>query len=146
MLLRIFIILLFTSQLVFSQKQTIVKQYKHEDSIGVNKDISILFYADSTFLNFGLFFDNKIHDSYIWYTFGNFSTENNSVVLNSTDFSKKKEELIRQIKDYYGKRKDHAFIRNYCEFTDTIYKNYILGREAGFLNDAKRGKKYKLIK
>ena len=137
---------MFTCNVLFSQAVTLANKYNREDSGDVNKDVTLLLYSDSSFFYFGIYDNKKIPDSYIWYSYGHYSSSTNNIILNSTDFSNKKDNIIQLVKGYYGKRSDHRRIENYYEFTDEIYRNYILNKNLNSIVDTKKSMEYYLVK
>jgi|GEM_PF-4638548 len=106
------------------QEKDIYKKYILRDSASIYKSAVLLFYADSTFINFGILDNKRDLDLYVWYKAGSWNVKNEHIECLANEKAIQPEELKKLIKYYYRKHRDRVLIENYYEF---VYENYSNG-------------------
>jgi hypothetical protein len=109
----------------------------------VNNGATLLFYADSTYLNFGILKDTESLEMYVWYSYGKCQVNNDIVTCTSAKtFDQKK--VIAEIKFCYHLRSDYRLIDNYYEFANENYNNRAFPVKENAVTDAAKNIEYVL--
>jgi hypothetical protein len=90
----------------------------------VNNGATLIFYADSSYLNFGILKDTESLEMYIWYSYGTWKVNDNTIACTvAKTFDAKK--IVNEIKFHYRLRPDYRLVDNYYEFASENYNNHI---------------------
>lgn len=141
----IFLLLLnLTNNVYFAQidNSKVGEHYFANDSISSNQDVHLLLFKDNSYLNYGIYVNNSESESYVWYSNGTFVKDGDKLILQSVSSTNKREQLIKDIKYSYKKRKDYVLISSEYEFANTKYENYILKTENNHVFDQKKNLDY----
>lgn len=106
--------------------KTIYKKYTQKDSASIYRSGQLIFYTDSTFINFGILDNKKALDIYVWYKAGTWSLKGDGLECHAGEKNMKDEDLKKMVKFYYKKHKDRVMIENYYEFVHETYNNETL--------------------
>lgn len=102
----------------------VFKKYIQADSSAIHSAATLILYADSSFINFGILNDKENFDNYIWYTVGTWEINKEEQIICNSHFEKNsREQCIAFIKENYKKHRDHRMIENYYEFVEERFEN-----------------------
>jgi len=104
-------------------EKVIYKKYVLKDSGLIHKSAVILFYTDSTFINFGILDNKKELDLFVWYKAGTWILKNNKPECMANEKVMPEEDLKKLVKTFYRRHKDRVLIESYYEFVHESYRN-----------------------
>ncbi|PBQ33767.1 hypothetical protein CNR22_18925 [Sphingobacteriaceae bacterium] len=121
-----------------TQEKAIYKKFALRDSLSAHKSAELIFYADGSFLNFGIY-DNKIEkDLYVWYKAGSWILKDNQLLCVADDKRIKEDELKKLVKFHYRRHPDRVLITSYYEFVHESYTSGTLSVSDQNASDAEK--------
>lgn len=104
----------------------VLKKYIIKDTLE-EKHAELILYTNGTFLNFGLVNNKQERDWYIWFTYGNYLSVSDKLILKSANETYDMDQkMLANIKHHYIYREDYTFIKNYYEYVKEYYKDFPL--------------------
>jgi hypothetical protein len=101
--------------------KTIHKKYVQCDSTKINNGAVLIFFTDSTFVNYGILKDLKNQEAHIWYTAGKWKTKEQTMLCTAVPGLFDRAVITNEIKMSYKTRIDHRLVQNYYEFVEESY-------------------------